>query len=203
MILAQPVGEKEGNMTGREAVAEAVDEGHGVRGFAGGEQIIEDELGRGVDGEPEPANARGGTEIGADFVELQDFRGEVAEQGIVKMVSVCAETVEPAGNSILVNAQHASDVGAGHAEREAQKGGLDEEEGFVQAKAGSVAAAGKDVLAGLAAEATDIAVLTVPTVGDEGVNGGIGAAKIRAVGMEAGVTVGSNAFGAPAFGFPG
>ncbi|MBK9745829.1 MAG: hypothetical protein IPO91_03530 [Chloroflexi bacterium] len=68
----------------------------------------------------------------------------------------------------------------------------------------TVAAAGKDMLAGLAAETTDVALLTVPSISDEGVKGGIGAAKVdKTVRVEAGMTVRIAVFGAPALGLLG
>jgi len=120
----------------------------------------------------------------------------------MEMVGVCPKAVKPAGNRVIVHAQHAGDVGTRHPEREQQKSGVDEEQRFVQAEAWRVAPAGENVLTGLAAEAPDVVVLTRPTVSDERVNRCIGTAKVKAIGMETGVTVGRAVFGTSTCGFP-
>lgn len=57
-----------------------MEERHGIRGFARGKEITRDELGAGVNGEPEPLNTSCGSEFGADFIELEDLWAEVTEK---------------------------------------------------------------------------------------------------------------------------
>ena len=94
------------------------------------------------------------------------------------------EAVEPAGNSLIVNTDETGDVGAGHADAQQKEGGLHEQQRFLRRKELRVAADCEDMLASLAAQMTNIPMFALPTVGDKGMNRGIGAGEIDAVGME-------------------
>lgn len=203
VVLAQTVGEKDGDVSKGETVTETVNEGHGIRGFAGSQQVAENEFSFGVNSEPEPAHARGGAQLGTDFVELQDVGLEVAEEGIVEMVSLCPKTVKPTGDGVIVQVEYPRDVGARQPDGQEDEGGLHQQQRLVQAKERGMAAAGKDVLAGLAAEAANAALLSVPSVGDEGMDGGIGTAKVETGRIEAGMTVRGTAFCPSAIRFTG
>ena len=124
VIMAQPIGQKQGNVRTGEAVAETVQKRHGIGGLARSNRVGGDELGQGVDGKPEPRDEFGTADLGTEFIELQDFRREVVQEGVMEMVGMCAEAVESTGDGVIVNAKKAGNVGARHPEGKQHKGGL-------------------------------------------------------------------------------
>jgi hypothetical protein len=189
VILAQPVREKDGDMPRREPVTESVHVRHGIRRFARGEQVAHHQLGGRDDGEPQPAHAGRGAQFGADFVQLHNLRPESRQQRLVEMVCMGTKVVEPAGNRLVVDTQDARNVRTCHSQRQQHKGGLHQQQRFLQTEARCIASAGEHVLTSLAAETSNIVLLPCPPVAHQRVYRGICAAKVLAVGIETGVSL--------------
>jgi hypothetical protein len=145
----------------------------------------------------------GGAELGTEFVELEDLWGEVVHEGIVSLVGMRSKTVRGSEQRCPRRCKAHGRCRLGTCpERGVERRSVQGAAVFVD-EGGGITPAGKHVLTGLATETMDIPLLTVAPIGNERVKRGVNAAKIRAGGVEAGVTMSGTALGTSAVGFPG
>ena len=68
-------------------------------------------LGAGVDGQPEPENLMGAAEPGAQFVQLQVWEVQMAEESLVQGVRVLPSSGQPGGDGTLSKAEDSRSCG--------------------------------------------------------------------------------------------
>ena len=72
---------------------------------AGTEQKHRQDLGKGINSQPEPQHLLGAAQPGAQFVQLDVWELEMQEEALVQGVCVLASTEEPGGNRGLSKAE--------------------------------------------------------------------------------------------------
>ena len=138
-------------------------------------------LGAGIDGQPEPEHLRSAAQPGAQFVQLQMREMEMAEEVLVQGVRVLASAGEPGGNGRLPVAEDS--LGGGSVQPFGQGRQHDGDllgRGF-QPVQGGVAPGCERGLAGLTPKGLDPLGLAMLAIANQRMNARISDAKVEAL----------------------
>jgi hypothetical protein len=149
-----------------------------------------DELGLGIEGDPDPEIVGLIAESGVEFIELEMANVQVAEEVRMNLVGVRAGAGEPEAQGGVGMAKETLDIGYGEAQIDGQEDAPDVPGGSVEAVESGAPAAGEAGPASLAFEVLDTISNTIP---DEGMESGVGVAPIVAEEVGAGTASGADA----------
>jgi hypothetical protein len=100
-VEIQTITRKEWEAARSHSLSQIVDEQMGHVLGARAELKHGKDLGEGIDGQPQPEHLSGAAQPGAQFVQLQVWEVQMAEEALVQGVRVLASTRQPGGNSRL------------------------------------------------------------------------------------------------------
>jgi hypothetical protein len=186
---------KSGMQKGGQELSQGVNDrmGHVLR--AGTELKHRQNLGTGIEGQPEPQHLGGAAQSGANFVQLQVRKMQVAEGVLMQELSVPACTSEPPGNRGVSKAENP--LGRGRVEPFGQRREHDGDllrGGFqpVQRRVASRTEGGVALLAAKRLDALSAAMLAIP---NQSMPSSISVAKVRALPVRTGEPFGVDPLG--------
>ncbi len=162
---------------------------------AGTELKHRQNLGEGIDGQPEPEHLRGAAQPGAQLVQLQVRKMEMAEEALVQGVRVPACTGEPPRNRGLSKAEDPLGRGRVQPFGQRREHHSDLVRGGFQAIQRGVASGTEGAVASLTTERLDLLSTAMLAVPDKRMDVSVCDAKVRALRVRTGEALGVDPLG--------